>query len=110
MRKLKLFALAMLLGTAGLFAAETLAPDVPKKVIRNQIVQLLATPEFTVDTDISVNLTFTFSSEGEIVVLAVDSKNREVLKYIRKNLNYKKIAQPGERDKIYTMPLKVAQG
>jgi hypothetical protein len=108
MRTLKLFALAMLIGTAGMFAAETANPDVPKKVIRNQIVDLLETPKFAVDKDMTVNITFTFSSEGEIVVLNVDSKNREVLKYIRKNLNYQKLDNPGERDKIYTMPLKVA--
>jgi len=41
------------------------------------------------------------------VVLGVDSKNSDVLKYIRKNLNYKKIENPGERDKLYTMPLKL---
>jgi hypothetical protein len=108
MRNLKLFALAMLIGTAGMFAAETVNPDVPKKVIRNQIVKLLTAPEFSVDKEMTVNITFTFSSEGEIVVLNVDSRNRNVLTYIRENLNYKKIENPGERDKIYSMPLKVA--
>jgi len=107
MRKLKLVALAMLIGTAGLFAAEISNPDTPKKEIRNQIVKLLKTPDFTIDQSIDVNITFTFSSEGELVVLNVDSKNRDVLTYVRKNLNYKKIQNPGERDKIYTMPLKV---
>jgi len=107
MRKLKLVALAMLIGTAGLFAAETTNPDVPKKEIRSQIVKLLKAPNFTVEKSMNVTVTFTFSSEGELVVLNVDSKNRDVLKYVRKNLNYKKIQNPGERDKIYTMPLKV---
>ena len=107
MRKLKLFALAMLIGTAGLFATETTNPDTPKKEIRNQIVKLLKAPDFTVEKSMSIDITFTFSSEGEVVVLSVDSKNREVLDYVRKNLNYKKIQNPGERDKIYSMPLKV---
>jgi len=107
MRKLKLVALAMLIGTAGLFAAETTNPDVPKKVIRSQIVKLLKAPEFVVNKSMTIDITFTFSSEGEVVVLSVDSKNRQVLNYIRKNLNYKKIGNPGERDKVYSMPLKV---
>lgn len=109
MRQFKLFVLAMLIGTAGLFAAETVNPDVPKKVIRNQIVKLLKTPDFAVEKEMTVNISFTFSSEGEIVVLSVDSKNRKVLNYIRQNLNYQKIQNPGERDKIYSMPLKVAK-
>ena len=31
----------------------------------------------------------------------------EILNFIRKNLNYHKITNPGERDKLYTMPLKL---
>ena len=42
------------------------------------------------------------------IFLGVNSKNSDVLNYIRKNLNYKKIENPGKRDKIYTMPLKLA--
>ena len=82
-------------------------PDSSKKGMRTQIVKLLNTPDFTIENDIQVNITFTFSSEGEIVVLSVDSKDRDVLKYIRKNLNYKKIQNPGKRDKLYSMPIKV---
>ena len=107
MKKFKLLALAFVIGTAGLFAAEIDGPDTPKKEIRTQIVKLLKTPRFAVPNDIDVTVTFTFSSEGELVVLDVDSDNRDVLKYVRKNLNYKKIQNPGDRDKLYTMPLKL---
>ena len=106
MRKFKLLALALLIGTASIFATE-MNPDSSKKGMRTQIVKLLNTPDFTIENDIQVNITFTFSSEGEIVVLSVDSKDRDVLKYIRKNLNYKKIQNPGKRDKLYSMPIKV---
>ena len=108
MRKFKLFAIAMLIGTAGLFATELENSNMPKEGMRSEIVQLLKAPEFTVPTDINVTITFTFSSEGELVVLGVDSKNSDVLNYIRKNLNYKKIDNPGKRDKLYSMPLKLA--
>ena len=109
MRKFKLLALALVIGTASLFAGNIGDSDVPNKEIRSQIVKLLKAPDFEVNGDITVTLTFTFSSEGEVVVLGVDSKNRNVLNYIRKNLNYKKIQNPGERDKLYTMPLKIAR-
>ncbi len=101
-----LVALALVIGTASLFATNV-DPDDRKKDMRNQIVKLLQTPNFSVDNDIDVTITFTFSSKGEIVVLGVDSNDGEVLNYIRENLNYKKIQNPGERDKLYSMPLKV---
>lgn len=86
---------------------EKLFPKTAKKEIRSQIVDLLTDADFIVSQEMNVELTFTFSSEGEIVVLSVNSKNRDVLNYIRKNINYKQIENPGVRDKIYTMPLKV---
>ena len=49
----------------------------------------------------------TFSSLNIILILNVNSKNPEILNFIRKNLNYHKITNPGERDKLYTMPLKM---
>ena len=107
MRKFKLLALALVIGTASLFA--TTVEDVSKDEIRTQIVELLQTPDFDVNSEMTVNISFTFSSEGEVVVLGVDSKNRNILNYVRENLNYKKIQNPGERDKLYTMPLKIAK-
>ena len=106
MNKFKLMALALVIGTSSLFAFNSNPLEV-KKEIRTEIVDLLKAPSFDVDNEINVMMTFTFSSEGEIVILNVDSKNRNVLNYIRKNLNYKKIENPGIRDKIYTMPLKL---
>jgi hypothetical protein len=107
MKKFKLLALSLVIGTASLFA--TTVEDVSKDEIRSQIMELLQTPDFGVDYEMTVNISFTFSSEGEVVVLGVDSKNRNILNYVRENLNYKKIQNPGEKDKLYTMPLKVAK-
>jgi hypothetical protein len=107
MRKYKVLALALLICTAGLFAANTSEPDDPKKEIRNQIVKLLEDPTFVVEEEMNVVITFTFSSEGEIVVLCAGCKDKQVVNYIRKHLNGKKFDNPGERDKIYKMPLKI---
>ena len=107
MRKLMLMALALVIGTASLVASNSGDVDAPKDEIRDQIVKLLKTPSFDVESEMNVNVSFTFSSRGEIVVVNVDSKNGDVLNYIRKNLNYKKIQNPGEQGKLYKMPLKV---
>lgn len=107
MKKLKLLALAFVIGTASLFAFETGDIEGPEKEIRNQIVQLLDSPNFVVNEEMKVVLKFTFNSEGEIVVLCAGCKDQEIVKFIRENLNHKKFANPGERDKIYTIPLTI---
>ncbi len=101
-----LLAFALVIGTASLFATNVNPAD-SKSEMRDQIVKLLNTPSFEVENDVNVKITFTFSSEGEIVVLKVDSKDSDILKYVRKNLNYQKIENPGKRDKLYSMPLKM---
>ena len=103
-----LLALALVIGTASLLATNV-NPDDSKKEMRAQIVKLLHTPDFGVDYEMTVNISFTFSSEGEVVVLGVDSQNSTIFHHIRENLNYKKIQSPGEKDKLYTMPLKIAK-
>ena len=107
MRKFKLLAFALFIGTASLFAINIDDADKPSKEIRNEIVKMLQSPDFVVTEDITVVLKFTFSSSGEIVVLCPGCKNKDIEKYIRKNLNYKKFKNPGERDKIYLLPLKL---
>jgi len=103
MRKLMLTALALVIATTTLFA-NNVNPDNSTKEMRNQIVTLMDAPNFEIHQEIKVTITFTFSSAGEIVVLNVDSKDSDVLNYIRKNLNQKVISNPGEKFKHYTMP------
>jgi hypothetical protein len=106
MRKFKLLAVAFLIGTASLFAMNNETPDeVSQKEIRNQIIQLLNTPEFVINEEVTVKLKFTFNSEGEIVVLCPGCENKDIVNYIRKNLNHKKFKNPGVKDKIYIIPL-----
>ena len=107
MRKFQLLALAFVIGTASVFAVNP--NPTPKKVIRSQIVDLLTTPEFDVNTTMTVHVTFTFNSDGQIVVLKVDSRNKDVLNYLRTHLNYQKVDNPGEKDKIYSMDLKIKE-
>jgi hypothetical protein len=106
MKKILLLALALVIGSGTLFA-NNVEPNLDKEEIRDQIVELLNSPKFELKRDLQVEIAFTFSSEGEIVILKVNSKDREVLDYLRNNLNYKKINNPGEQNKIYSMPLKI---
>jgi len=107
MRKFKVLALALIIGTTSLFAANGDNLKEPNKKMRSEIVSLLQAADFTVENEMTVEITFTFSSQGEVVVLNVNTKDKNILNYIRENLNYKKVGNPGLRDKLYTMPLKI---
>ncbi len=112
MRKLQMLALALVIGVTSAFATTTSFepdPELLKKEIRSQIAELLDEANFSIDEAKTVNITFTFSSEGEIVVLKIDTLDRDVIRYVRQNLNYKKIETPGTRDKVYTMPLTIKE-
>jgi hypothetical protein len=107
MKNLKLFVIALLIGTTGVFASEISTEPLKKSDIATQIENLLEQTEFTFNNTSQVQITFTFNSEGEIVVLKVNSADKAVLNYIRKNLNGKTIENPGERDKLYCLNLKL---
>ncbi|MBT8318187.1 MAG: hypothetical protein HKP59_11245 [Lutibacter sp.] len=106
MKKFKVLALALFIGTGSLFAANGDNFKEPNKEIRSQIVSLLKSSVEKIDDEMSVNITFTFSSEGEIVVLNLDTKDADVLNYVRENLNYKKVDNPGVPNRIYSFHLK----
>lgn len=106
MKKFKLLALALVFGTMTLSANTFTIPeeDDLNREIRTQIVQLLDTPDFNINNDMNLEITFTFNSEGEIVVLNVNSRNTKVLDYVRTHLNHKKIDTPAQRGEIFIMP------
>jgi len=105
MRKLKLLTVAFLFSMTTLFASEKI--DDTNTAIRDQIVQLLDNAQFESVKDFNVEFTFTFSSDGEIVVLNVNSDRIDVIDYIRNNVNYKKLNSPGIKGEKYTVPIKV---
>ncbi len=110
MKKFKLLALALAIGTMSLFATTTNGlPDIPVKQIGSQISSLFDAPDFDVTEDLKVNILLTFDSDGKIVILKVDSKDKDVLNYVYKTLNHKTIETPGEMNRVFTLPLKIKQ-
>lgn len=103
MNKFRLLAIALVFGTASLFANNITSPDVSKEEIRKQIIELVENSEITFESQVSINISFTFSSEGEIIVTKVDSRDKNVLTFIRKNINGKKLKNPGTEGKELKM-------
>lgn len=105
MNKFKLLAIAFVLGTTSLFANNIVNPEVSKDEIRQQIIELVQHSVNTIDNQVTVNVTFTFSTSGEIVVKKVSSTDKEVLAFIRENINSKVLAKPGRANRNFTMPI-----
>ena len=93
MKNLKLFILALAIGTTSLFASNMNQNETEKKEIKNNIVKLESYSNYTNDTEKKVTLKFSINSNAEIVVLSLDSKNATILNYVRQNLNGKKITE-----------------
>jgi len=104
MKNLKLFTVAFLFGMTTLVASDNIED---REEIRNQVVELFDGAKFATENDFKVEFTFTFNQKGEIVVLKVDSNRKDIKDYIRKNVNYKKIAVPGNQNQKYRMPINV---
>lgn len=106
MNKFKLVLVALVFGTVTMFAS-TAKPNVSKEEIKQQVVELVAQADSTISVATTVKVTFAFSTEGEIIVKKIDSKNKEVIAFIRENLNSKKLENPGKIKKDYTMSIEL---
>lgn len=107
MNKFKLMAIALVFGAASLFANTISNPEISGDEIRKQIIELVDNVSDNLEIRTSVNVTFTFNSEGEIVVLKVGSKDKDVLSFIRENMNGKTIENPGKEKKKYNMVITI---
>ncbi|MFD1293055.1 hypothetical protein ACFQ5N_04315 [Lutibacter holmesii] len=105
MNKFKLMAIALVFGVSSLFANNIINPEVSKDEIRQQIVELVQDANHTIDSEVTVNVTFTFSTSGEIIVKKVNSTNPQVLAFIRENINSKVLVNPGRANRNFTMPI-----
>ncbi len=101
--KVLLVAIALLIGTLFSIAAEP-APVVKSK-FSVEITKLLENPNFTMTVTTSV--CFVINSEGEIVVLSVDTEFDKVEKFIKSRLNYEKIDTELVKGKEYTVPIRI---
>lgn len=107
MKKVQLLLVAFVMGTLSLFANNVETPNVSKDEIRKQIIELIESTEMNFEQNSFVNITFTFNTEGEIIVLKVDSMNQNIISFVRENLNGKKLEKPGKVNKEYIMPISV---
>lgn len=108
MKKIKLLAIAIVFGISSLHATE-IVTDIPVKLIRTQIAELFNYPDFEMTKDVNVYILFTFDSEENVKVLRIESYDKNIKKYIYKQMDRKKIEYPGEIGKTYELHLQFNQ-
>lgn len=100
--KVLLVAFALLIGTFISTAANPTPLEDAKFSV--EIAKLLENPTF--EQQVKTSICFVINSEGEIVVLSVDTDNAIVERFIKSRLNYKKINSNLVKNKEYTVPIR----
>jgi hypothetical protein len=109
MKSLKLFALVLALFTINIAAANA-DPIKPTDELRAEIVDIMGTNYLDAlqADEASVEVLFTVNSKRELIVLSIESEDKEAVRYFKNKLNYKKVdhtpSKPGE---IYLLPVKM---
>lgn len=110
MRKLSLvFVAAMLLATGNVLANDTDGVE-PTKNLSKQISKMLSDNYFSEEQDdLTAQVRFTLNSDGEIVVLSVDTESSRLEGFVKSRLNYKKVDISNiEEGKLYTVPVRIS--
>jgi hypothetical protein len=107
MKKVKviLVALTLLLGTVFTTAA------IPEKTLKTpfsaEIERLLEDNDLLLGVDVFATITFVVNTEGEIVVLDVETENKAVKQLINDRLSYYKIKAKMQKGKEYKVPVRI---
>lgn len=110
MKKLKtLLLVASLAISSVLSASTTVEPnDVQPQTIREEIGKLLQNPSFLVKEEFTASVKITVNKNNEIVVLSVDSEDRNIDSYIKNRLNYQELPVALRTDeKTFIVPVRV---
>jgi len=112
MKNVKLLFVAFALFTLQASAAIT-SPVKPSSQLRADIVDIIGT-EYSYELDqneYTAEIIFTINSKNEIIVLTVNSENRDAEKFIKGKLNYKKVSRtPMKEGELFLLPLRIVKG
>lgn len=100
MRTLKTLALLVAFTFSTVLFASTNPKTVNPTSLNKEITKLLENPKFGITEEIEAVAVITLNKYSEIVVLSVDSKNLEVVNFIKKRLNYHKVKSNLNAEKV----------
>jgi len=99
----------IILVTLGLNVAIASDDVKPTEQLRNEIVKLLQSPKMELENnEVQAIISFTITTDGELVVLSVKSENKLMDSFVKVRLNYKKVDyEVTENGQVFRIPLKV---
>jgi len=109
MKKLALIVLVLSISISSFALPKNSVKTPENEKLRAEITKMLqnATIDFKSDS-LTALVTFTVTPKGEVIVLSVDSINKNIESYLRSKLNYKKVSlKTNQHGVIYKMPLKI---
>lgn len=81
-----------------------------KTELRSKIVSLLGHHSYTLQDQLTAEVSVMLNNQNELIVVSVDSNSKEVASFVKKKLNYKNVAIKGiKKGTIYRMPLKMVK-
>ncbi|AXT62511.1 hypothetical protein D1816_19805 [Aquimarina sp. AD10] len=110
MKKLIVLVFVIVLGFNQSFASNDKNSISTEQQIRDEVAVLLKDPEIKIEkADLTATIQFTINTNGEVVVLNVDSHEDSVVTYIKSRLNYKKVTTEKSvtTNRIFRLPLKI---
>ncbi len=110
MKKISLMLVAiMLLASTSAFALNETPNNNPSKELKGKVKKLLnGYFEMSSDEKFDATVIFTVNKEKEIVVLSVDSEDKDFCQFVKNKLNYKRVKIEGVvQGRRYTIPVTV---
>jgi hypothetical protein len=94
MKKLVLTSLILAFNATMVMASDPI--ESPGQKLRNQIKELLESPNIEFESDIiQARINFTLNKKEEIVILSIDTENAVLDAYIKRKLNYRQVPLNG---------------
>ncbi|RNC84911.1 MAG: hypothetical protein ED556_10025 [Winogradskyella sp.] len=110
MKALKMFVLVAVIAFSSAVSASTNPvekADETNELITKTVSKLLENPYFELNENTKAMVKLAINKDNELVVLSVDTENKNVENYIKSRLNYKKVSEELGRSRYYEVPVKM---
>lgn len=108
MKSIKMLLLAVAITFSGVLSASTAPTDAETNTITTDIAKRLEHPNFLLEKEVLTNVMLTINKDNELVVLSVDSDNKNIIGYIKNRLNYSKVSvELYGKLKNFTVPVRL---
>ncbi len=106
---IKMLLLVVAITFSTVLSASTNEPTAEEpKTLTEKIQDLLKNPNFMAENEINASVTLMLNKNGELVVLAIDSKSEVAKNFIKSRLNYKKMnVGVNSLNKTFVVPVRI---